>query len=409
MQKVLANDNSLPIGMSAIGVSLLMLAAMLGVRMRRGLQQATAFASSGGHESGMSIALAPAAAGNILEQKMQESTIRGQVGWSQQSSNNSRPFAPMRASAPTVCQAVKNSAFVFVKPHAITPKTIELVKGKLEGAGLTILKEGDITSEDIDSKKLVDQHYYAIASKATITPPAELAVPDDKFKEFFGESWSDVLSQGRALTAIDAGKELGLNGSEMDEAWGKAKDAGKIIKLGGGFYAGQLPKGDSSIYTFNAFYMSMRDRFTQPGGSIHYFAVEWDASTLAWGDFRGKLLGPTDPAAAPADSIRGLIYSDWKNLGLSGEPNTGDNGVHASASPFEGLAEKMNWLQVKPSEDAFGAAIIGDGLDEATLKEWILDPVVKYSADSKGSLFDALEDSDVDACAAKLKELKALA
>merc|ERR1711924_328416 len=64
--------------------------------------------------------------------------------------------------------------------------------------------------------------------------------------------------------------------------------------------------------------------------------------------------------------IRGLIYSDWKNLGLSGEPNTGDNGVHASASPFEGLAEKMNWLQVKPSEDAFGAAIIADGLDEAT-------------------------------------------
>ena len=27
----------------------------------------------------------------------------------------------------------------------------------------------------------------------------------------------------------------------------------------------------------------------------------------------------------------------------------------------------------------------------------------------KGSLFDTLEDSDVDACAAKLKELKALA
>merc|ERR1712196_605950 len=122
-----------------------------------------------------------------------------------------------------------------------------------------------------------------------------------------------------------------------------AKGAGKIIKLGGGFYAGQLAKGDSSIYTFNAFYMSMRDRFTQPGGSIHYFAVEWDASTLKWADFRGKLLGPTDPAAAPADSIRGLIYSDWKNLGLSGEPNTGDNGEvdpgpRGDVSGREGLA-----------------------------------------------------------------------
>merc|ERR1719482_260922 len=99
VQKGLANDNGLPIGMSAIGVSLLTLAAMLGVRMRRGLQQATAFASSDGHESDMSIALAPAAAGNILELKTQESTVRSQVGWSQQSSKNSCPL--------TFCYATK--------------------------------------------------------------------------------------------------------------------------------------------------------------------------------------------------------------------------------------------------------------------------------------------------------------
>jgi len=92
VQKVLATDNSMPIGMSTIGVSLLALAAMLGVRMRRGLQQATAFASSGGHESDMSTALTPAAAGNILELKTQESSVRGQVGWSQQSSKNSHPL-----------------------------------------------------------------------------------------------------------------------------------------------------------------------------------------------------------------------------------------------------------------------------------------------------------------------------
>merc|ERR1719443_1305473 len=65
VQKVFANDNSMPIGMSAIGVSLLTLAAMLGVRMRRGLQQ----------EADMSIALAPAASGNILEMKSEESIV----------------------------------------------------------------------------------------------------------------------------------------------------------------------------------------------------------------------------------------------------------------------------------------------------------------------------------------------
>jgi len=88
--------------MSAVGVSLLTLAAMLAVRMRRGLQQAPAYAGSGGHESDMSTALAPASAGNILELRTQESTVRGQVGWSQQSSKNSRPLTSCYAEASLV-------------------------------------------------------------------------------------------------------------------------------------------------------------------------------------------------------------------------------------------------------------------------------------------------------------------
>jgi hypothetical protein len=110
-QKVFANDNSVPIGMYAIGVSCLTLAAMLGVHMRRGLQQATAFASSGGHESDISIALAPAAAGNILELKTQDSTVKGQMGWSQQSSKNSLPL--------TFCYAGPSGAADFTDVHSL--------------------------------------------------------------------------------------------------------------------------------------------------------------------------------------------------------------------------------------------------------------------------------------------------
>ena len=40
----------------------------------------------------MSIPLAPASADNMLELKAQESIVRGQVGWSQQSSESSRPL-----------------------------------------------------------------------------------------------------------------------------------------------------------------------------------------------------------------------------------------------------------------------------------------------------------------------------
>ncbi|KAJ1461915.1 nucleoside diphosphate kinase [Pelagophyceae sp. CCMP2097] len=305
-----------------------------------------------------------------------------------------------------VRMAVSNSAFVFVKPHAVTDATVALVRAQLSKAGVRILSEGDITSEEIDSQKLVDQHYYAIASKATITPPAELTVPADKFKETFGEEWADVLAAGRAVTAIDACKKLGIDGAAMDKAWGAAKGAGDIVKLGGGFYAGRLPapKGGEAIYTFNGFYMSMRDRFTQPGGSIHYYVVEFDAEKLPWAQFRGSLLGPTDPAAAPADSIRGQIFSQWKALGLKAEPDTGDNGVHASASPFEGLCERANWLKVSFSDDAFGKALLDAGISEKTFKAWSVDPAVQTPSE-KRSLFDFVEDTDVDACIEKLKSI----
>lgn len=129
---------------------------------------------------------------------------------------------------------------------------------------------------------------------------------------------------------------------------------------------------------------------------------------LAWSSFRGQVLGPTDPASAPPDSIRGQIFSKWEALGLKAAPNTGDNGAHASASPLEGLAEKMNWLEVAPADDAFGAAIL-EYIPADMLKEWVLDPVVKLDDDgSQGSLFDALEDTDVGVCADKLAHLAKL-
>jgi len=75
-EKMLSNYSSTPLGISAIAVSLLTLAAMLGVRMRRGLHQATGFSTSGGHESDMSISLSSLSEDDIVELKAQESTVR---------------------------------------------------------------------------------------------------------------------------------------------------------------------------------------------------------------------------------------------------------------------------------------------------------------------------------------------
>lgn len=204
--------------------------------------------------------------------------------------------------------ANNQSAFVFTKPHANNAKVRALVSKTLGEKGVRIVREGDISGAAIDQKKLIDQHYFAIASKATLTPAAELPVPADKFKEKFGEEWADA--KARAFNALAACETLGVDASELNRLW----DASTAkAKLGGGFYCARLePPGKQAIYTFNAFFMSMRGKFTAAGASVHWFVVEFDPERLSWADFRGKVLGPTNPADAPADSLRGMLRADWE-------------------------------------------------------------------------------------------------
>jgi nucleoside diphosphate kinase len=318
------------------------------------------------------------------------------------------PAAPPAAEEP-IPLANKNSAFVFVKPHANTDAVNALVKEEFAAKGIKILTEGVIPGEEIDKKKLIDQHYYAIASKATILKPDAVNVPNDKFKAQFGIDWKDALSSGKAFNAMDACEYFGCDAAELGKIWVAAGEAKRVVKLGGGFYCGELTVGDKSAYVLNAFFMSMRGKFVAPGSSIHYYSVTFDSRKLSWADFRGQVLGPTDPAKAPAGSLRGKILASWEKFGLAGAPNGTDNGVHASASPFEGFAERMNWLGATPEEDEFGAQMLKAGVSKETIQAWSVDPRVKISETEEGSLFDNLEDINADECLEKAVGLNKLA
>jgi len=290
----------------------------------------------------------------------------------------------------------KNVAFVFLKPHACTDAAKELVRQELTKRGISITGEGMILGTVIDEKRYIDQHYYAIASKATLLEPKDLPVPAEKFAAQFGLSWQDALSQGVVFNAMQACKKLNISPDELDKKWAKAKKEKKLVKFGGGFYCGDI----DGLYVFNGFFMSMRAKFTGDA-KIYYYKTEYDSDKLKWADFRGKVLGPTDPAEAPADSIRGQVAAKWQSLGLAAPCNVGDNGVHASASPFEALAEFNNWLETGPSSEAFGRRMIAAGISKETIKLWGQDPQVKYMKDgkeSKGSLWDLVEDMDSTEC-----------
>jgi hypothetical protein len=288
-----------------------------------------------------------------------------------------------------------NSAFVFVKPHAAaSDKVKELVRNKFKSSGIRITSEGQIDAKTIDENMYIDTHYGAIASKAMKLDPTELNVPQkgkDAFEAKFGEKWDDVLAAGRVYNAKQACAKLGIDGATLDQKLG-AK-----IKFGGGFYAFQV----DDIWVMNGFYMTMRGSYTNPDSNgIHYFTVQWPTDSLSWKDFRGEVLGCTDPSQAVKGSARRMIYDDWEALGLPGKPNTGDNGVHASASPFEAMAERSNWLSVSKEDDPFALGMMAAGISSKSIDLWQEDPQVNCG-DDRGSLFDFLEDLDADDCIVK--------
>ena len=126
-----------------------------------------------------------------------------------------------------------NSAFVFIKPHANTRAVQDLVVAKLTSKRVKILAEGDIAAAKIDKDKLIDQHYYAIASKATLLKPEQLPVPEAKFEAKFGISWKQALADGLAYNAIDACAKLGVDADGLDAKWQAAKASGDMEKFGG--------------------------------------------------------------------------------------------------------------------------------------------------------------------------------
>ena len=173
--------------------------------------------------------------------------------------------AALIQGAAAAAGGVMNTAFVFAKPHANTPAVLDVIKAKFGEKAINIVKEGDVTGEDIDSKGYIDQHYYAIAEKSTLTSGKDLPVDAAKFEGAFEEKWETVVSEGRAFNALEFSKNFAQfqEAGALDTAWDATSvDKKTRVKLGGGFYCGQIEVEGVKNYTFNAFFMTMRGKFT---------------------------------------------------------------------------------------------------------------------------------------------------
>eukprot|EP00529_Nitzschia_sp_RCC80_P024374 CAMPEP_0113495430 /NCGR_PEP_ID=MMETSP0014_2-20120614/29607_1 /TAXON_ID=2857 /ORGANISM="Nitzschia sp." /LENGTH=453 /DNA_ID=CAMNT_0000389331 /DNA_START=89 /DNA_END=1450 /DNA_ORIENTATION=- /assembly_acc=CAM_ASM_000159 len=405
---------------------------------------AAASSSSGSGDASSASSASAATTGQAADLEKGGGGGRGGGRTSSSSSSNSAELLKL-----------KNTALVFVKPHANTPQVHDLVVDQLNSAGIEILSQVDINGEEIERRQLIDNHYYSIASKATLLKPNEINVPTQKFYETFGEDWETVLKEDRACNALEACRRFDCTPSQLNDLWAAeaSSSSSSMVKFGGGFYCAKLsyPKPSSTgeetggeqqkqpqeLYVFNGFFMAMRSKFVGPGKEIRCYVVQWDPRHLSWKKFRGQILGPTNPADAPSGSIRRLIYDKWNELGLTSVPDNGDNGVHASASPFEGLAERMNFLNLPLGDDDFASYLLDSSgpdphsdphsdstsISESMIISWTKDPQIIVSKErttgddggdddasspTYGSVFDELEDLDVADCARRIIELQKL-
>lgn len=297
---------------------------------------------------------------------------------------------------------VKNRALVFIKPHAVTEKTISFVEEFLGQHQIQLSEARRITAKQISRQGIVDKHYFAIARTAVFSTPEEYQLGEGakrKFAEAFGIGWDAAVEKGKILNSVDAQERLGhISGIELNELWKQAQQT----KLAPGLYAGYFEQ--QGFYVINGFYPGQREVFTSEGAEVVLYEAEFDPAEVSWGQFRGQIIGATDPAKAVQGSLRNLLLERYTELGQTAKPEMSRNGVHASAGPLEGLRERMVWLGTKLRKTPFAAALLERGMSPDRLNELLENPVVQLDGQS-GPVFDLTEDIDADAAVEKLFEL----
>lgn len=289
----------------------------------------------------------------------------------------------------------QNLALGFIKPHASkSSATWEWVRAALERQGVRVYAETAVSAETIREKGLIDRHYAVIARIGGCSNPAALELDDQArlaFQTAFGVAWRDACEQACVFSGMEALRRLHVTAKQLMAAWAKTK----AQKVGPGFYAASI----DGVFVLNGFYPSIREIYTEEGAGIRCFLMEFDGETLPWKVFRANVIGATDPIKAAAGSIRGELLRRQHEFGL--QLSSRDNVIHASASPFEALMERLIWLPgFDPAVDPLVKAVAGAGVTVGMLSDLARrNPIIERGGKA-ASAIDHLEDVDTPEAAA---------
>ena len=250
---------------------------------------------------------------------------------------------------------------------------------------------------------IVDKHYGALAQRALYETPKALDLEDEtksKFQDAFGISWEDGLTSGKIINLDEAIKTFpDRSETQLATAW----RSGASVKLMPGTYIAKI----DDYFVVNGFYADMVSSWKRESSNVLFYLVQWSEKDLSWTDFRGKLIGSTDPSKADQASIRGTLLREYQTrFGLEDTPTTTLNGVHASAGPIEGARECTIWCKM-PSTHKFVLQKFAhsQNISPQTWEKGMDNAKISLQSGKKGLIFDVTEGMSAEQALDVLKEI----
>lgn len=284
-----------------------------------------------------------------------------------------------------------------------------------DDGGGRIIAEYDISSDLIREGRLVEKQFKLLARHATEISGSAAEISEREFKEVFTEDLQIVKNEKRIYNAREALSGLACNPSRLEQAWREVEEdssKGKIHCFGPDCYCGNLVLNGKNVYVMNGHFMALREQFIKAGSSTRAYVIQWAVDTLSWEDFLTKAIGAVDPSKAVPDSLRRTIFEKYRILGMDAQPTLRNDCIHASASPLEGLAERLHWCSKKVHQDEYGRILLGKGIPEAKILDWCDNVIVMplqeegvFESGGECRIFDVVQGLNSKECAEKLTQV----
>lgn len=265
--------------------------------------------------------------------------------------------------------------------------------------GLRVQHHLKIPGKEMQSRRIFEGQYSTLRHFACVCPASELELSASEQKlfrtTFAGQAWPEAIDDNAVYNAVEVCQSLRIEPQDLYDAWERAEAK---VRLRKGLYIARLDRncaGDGAMkkklykphYVVNGFYHALEAQYCAPTATTHALICDWDGAQSSWAQLHSSVVGATDPASAAEHSLRGTLFREWADLEMPSPPNLWHNGVHASASAFEGLTERLRWKKgAMLYTDPLGSRLLTARIKSTQITEWTHNPTLEGRP-----LFDQLQ------------------